>query len=66
MAVVRLGADILTLLQATNEEPSMAERCFFNGGLQQGQEVYTMLHHFQQVATVLMHHMTLSNCRSIV
>jgi len=44
------GADCLTLLKATNAESSIEERCFLNGGLQQGQEVSTMPHHSQKVA----------------
>ena len=33
---------------------SIEQLCFSNGGLQQGQQVYTMLHHSQKVAAGLM------------
>ena len=53
VAVVLHGADCLTLWKATNSESSIEERCFLDGGLQQGQEVSTMPRHSQKAAAGL-------------
>ena len=45
------GAD---LAPVSIEKLSIEQLCFYNGGLQQGQQVYTMLHHSQDVVAVLM------------